>query len=174
VKRGLRRISQISQISITNLSLKVLKTILPKAILTVGQKTWDQGVKSKNYNHFARALTIFETIINDFSGSDVIADAYYFAGECYGVLGQREKKIQYFQAVVDSWPDYKATFHCQNIIGSYYEILVRNGQMSASQADPVIKQAYENLVQSYPGCPPAQRAIMWLNSYNERVKGGQQ
>ncbi|MBN1974575.1 MAG: tetratricopeptide repeat protein, partial [Sedimentisphaerales bacterium] len=129
------------------------------------------GEKVKKY--YTKACVAWERIIQDLPESDKIAQAYRFAGECYGVLGQSDKMIENYQIVVDKWPQYNLAWHLQFMIGRHYEMVKRNGKMTESEADTIIKQAYERLIQNYPNCPPAKGVIRWLDSYNARVKGGQ-
>ena len=127
------------------------------------------GQKVKDY--YAKALGVWERLIEELPDSDVTAQAYHFAAECCGVLGEPQKEIEYFQRAADNWPNYKNAYHCQFMVGRLCEILKRNGRMPALEADPIINQAYRKVAQNYPDCAWAKYATKWLDSYNAREKG---
>ena len=119
----------------------------------------------KLIGYYKRACTIWERILREFPDSDIIPKVYYFAGQSYGVLGQSEKEIEYYQKVVDTWPDYNLAAHIQFMIARYYENLVRIGKMSEIEASPKLRKAYENLINNYPDFSASNRAAAWFDSH---------
>ena len=128
-----------------------------------------KGEKVKKY--YERACSAWERIIQDLPDSDVTPQAYHFAGECYGVLSQSDKMVEYYQKVVDMWPDYKGSSHLQTMIIRYYENLKRDGQITKTQADQILRKGYENLINNYPDWPLTKLAFVWLESHEATEKG---
>lgn len=132
-------------------------------------------VTQKAQEHFAAALGKWELIINRVPGTpEVTARAYDFAGLCNRYLNRFDIAIKCFQMVADRWPEYEYAGHLQYLVGRTGEYLKESGQVAASEADPVIKAAYEQLLAKYPGCPGARSARDWLSRYTQAQKGGDQ
>jgi tetratricopeptide (TPR) repeat protein len=81
-------------------------------------------------------------------------------------LGQYQKGIDYYQQIVDSWPDYKYAWHAQFFVGMYYEKLRDSGDLPPSEADPKIEQAYKAVIEKYPDCSSVRHACLRLGSIN--------
>ena len=70
---------------------------------------------------------------------------------CYSQeLGDYQKGIDYYQQVVDNWPDYQFAWHAQFFVGMYYEKLRNSGRLPELEANPKIEQAYQAVVEKYP------------------------
>ena len=81
-------------------------------------------------------------------------------------MGEYENAIEYYQTVVDNWPDYEHAWSAQYLIGSCYERLRSSGSLPESEANSKIEQAYEAVVEKYPDCSlvkPALQKLGWLN-----------
>jgi len=149
-------------------------TDLPEEIFTVGEKYYNkafkyekQGLKAEAIACFRRALTVWEKIITQLPPSAPnTARAYNFGAVCYRRLGQHEKAIEYYQKVVDDWPDYEYAWDALFRIGRTYENLKTLGITSKIEADPEIKAAYELLLEKYPDCRAAKHARRWLSRHN--------
>jgi TolA-binding protein len=108
--------------------------------------------------------------------SPTTAQAHYFSAACYRDLGDYAKAIEYYETVVDLWPDYEYAWNAQFLIGHSYEHLRNAGAVPVAEANPRIKAAYDQVVQKYPDCPAARAARNWLsNPVNCRCtdQGGQ-
>jgi TolA-binding protein len=148
-------------------------TDLPEEIFTIGEKYYTkafkyekQGLKAEAIDCFRRALTVWEKIITQLPPSAPnTARAYSFAADCYRRLGQHQKAIEYYQRVVDDWPDHEYAWNALFRVGRTYENLKTLGITSKSEADPKIKAAYEQLLKKYPDCKAARIARRWLTSH---------
>ena len=158
--------------------------ILPKAVHFMAGGYWDRALSEPRQNrrkterakeYFRKALVEWERIITQFPEVPfTTAQAHHFAAECYRRFGQHEKAIEYYQKIIDNWPEYKPTGQMQFMIGYIYRHLKRMGAISESEADPKIKAAFEQVVQNYPDCKAAGAAHSWLNLYNAKsTEGGQ-
>ena len=77
-------------------------------------------------------------------------------------LGQYAEGIEYYQHIVDNWPEYEFAWHAQYFVGMYYERLLRAGGITKSEADPLIEQAYQAVIEKYPDCSLAGHACLKL------------
>lgn len=167
---------------------------LPKAIFLIGEQSWSQALverrKSKQItdpnnritsngipelndkakDYLTKAHTVWERIIKELPSTTITAQAYHMSAECYRLLGQNQQAINYYQEVVNSWPDYESAFHCQYMIGRIYKNLKRADIIPESDANLLIKDAYEQLAANYPDCPPAGAALRWLDNYKEMIR----
>lgn len=156
--------------------------ILPKAIALMAEGYWEQALferrqdqDAKADDHFKKALAEWEKIATQFPDIPFTsAQAYHFAGNCYRHFKQYEKANEYYQKVIDNWPDYQYAWHLQYMIGLTYKHLKETGAIPESEADPAIKAAYERVVKNYPDCKAAKAASAWLDYYNKKsTEGGQ-
>ncbi len=149
---------------------------LPEAIFRVGEQYYNEafrmekeGLDAKAKDHFTKAAAVWERIITKLpSSAPYTAHAYNFSADCYRRLGQHEKSIEYYQRVVDDWPDYEYAWDALFRIGRNYEELKKSGLMSKSEADPKIRAAYEQLLEKYPNCKAARYAQRWLGRHNSK------
>jgi len=81
--------------------------------------------------------------------------AYYFIGVSYRWLGEYARAAEYFQTMVDEWPDFEHGWSAQYYVGLCYEELAGRKVISKEQAEPIVVEAYEKLLERYPGCPTA-------------------
>ena len=156
------------------------KSELPKAILSVGQATWDQALaerrkagsdrspdKKDNY-YFSKALYCWEIIINDFPESSVTAQAFFYTGEIYRNLHQYNEAIEYYQAVVENYPEYENAWTAQYQIAKTYKLLIDINAMTESEAEIQMENAYKQVVELFPDCPGVKYARRWLDFFNEK------
>jgi len=150
---------------------------LPRAVFKIGEEYYNKAFNTKGdpnspdakpEEYYRKALAVWERIIKELPdpNSTIAAHAYYFSAVCYRRLGRCEKAIEYYQKIVDNWPDYEYAWNALFLIGRSYEDLKESGVISKSQADPKIKAAYEQLLEKYPDCPAAKIAQRWLNRHN--------
>jgi len=168
---------------------------LAEAIFDVGSKYWDIARTERNKinlkpgpnnpippnlrqwpilddkikGNYTKAHVIWERIIKELSSSSTTAQACHMVAECHRKLSQEQQAIEYYQTVVNNWPDYQYAWHCQYMIGRIYKDLKNSNTIPESDADLIIKDTFERLVENYPDCPPARSASIWLNNYQERI-----
>jgi len=152
---------------------------LPEVVFVIGEQYYYKAFsykkdaqEAKMKEHFAKAIAVWERIITELPESDstAAAHAHYFSAVCYDQLAEYENAIEYYQKVVDNWPDYEYAWGALFKVGRRYEKMVKSGLISKSQAGPKIKAAYEELLEKYPTCQGAKHARYWLdhqqNKYN--------
>jgi len=145
--------------------------LLPKVVFRIGEKYFNMALQNKNKGlaaeseeNFLKAIAVCERIILELSPSGTMAETYLFSGVCYRRIGQHRKAIEYYQKVVSDWPDYRYAWSAQMRIAFTYEYLRNNGIIPQSEADILIKAAFEAVVENYPNCPAAPAARSRLNS----------
>ena len=146
---------------------------LPEEIFSIGEKYYHKafqyeqdGLKAEALDCFKKALGVWEKIITQLpSSAPNTARAYNFGADCYRRLGKYQKAIEYYQMVVDDWPDYEYAWNAQFLIGRTYENLKESGLISKLEADLKTKAAYEQILKKYPECKAARIAQRWLASY---------
>jgi tetratricopeptide (TPR) repeat protein len=110
---------------------------------------------------------VWERITQQLPPSITTPEAYYAAAVVYSQeLGEYQKGIDYYQKVVDNWPDYEFAWHAQYFVGKYYEILRDSGIVSESEANSKIEQAYKAVVEKYPDSESAPSAALKLARMN--------
>ena len=94
------------------------------------------------------------------------AHAWFYSGFAYKKMGNYAKTIEYYQEVVDRWPDYQYAWNAQCMIGECYEKLIRQGSLSQAEAEPLIEQAYKLVIENYRDSSLAGRACLKLAEMN--------
>ena len=144
---------------------------LPTAIFQIGEEYYNKAMDDVNEGrneqakeHFRKALAIWERIVTELPESDATATAhaYYFSAGCYRKLGKYEKAVEHFQTVVDTWPNYQYAWSAQCLIGECYEKLRDSGAISEAEANPLIEQAYQAVIEKYPDCSLVGHACLKL------------
>ena len=136
--------------------------ILPAAdwaVLVIGEEYYlDAHTDSKTCATLAdngkellpKAIAIWQQVIENMPESAHTPEAWYFSGAAYRKMGDIERMISCYQAVVDGWPEFKFNWSAQPLIGWGYEALKQRGLMTAEEADPLIEDAYLETFAKYP------------------------
>lgn len=149
---------------------------LPQALWQIGQQYYNNAVryyradlKEQAGDYYRKAIALRERIIQESPHSDLVPKAYFTAAIIYSQeLHEYEKGIEYFQKVVDNWPDYKYADDTQYSIGRYYERLRNSGGISAAEANPKIEAAYQAVVEKYPDSDSAKYAAQKLEQMRHK------
>jgi tetratricopeptide (TPR) repeat protein len=88
---------------------------LPRAISRIGKEYFNQAFWEENEgrheqakDYFRKAIIVFERIIQGLPPSPTYTpDAYYFSAVCYESVGEYEKAMEFYQKIIDNWPDYE-------------------------------------------------------------------
>jgi len=148
---------------------------LPEAILYVGHGYYTKarlkekdGLDDEAKEYYRKAITVWERVITDLPPSTGTSpEAYYVSAVVYSQeLGDYLKGIDYYQKVVDSWPDYTFAWHAQFFVGKYYEKLRNSGVIPESEANSKIEQAYKAVVENYPDSKSVPNAALRLARIN--------
>jgi tetratricopeptide (TPR) repeat protein len=152
---------------------------LPEAVFVVGEQYYNKAFRCKKENldieakeNFQKAIAVWERIITDLPSSPFIPQAYNFMAICYDRLGQYGTAIKYYQQVLDDWSDYQHACYTQFQIGRCYERLKNAGTLTRTEADTLIRTAYQAVVKNYPDCSLVKAAQNWLDYNKKPVKGG--
>ena len=128
-----------------------------------------EGLDVKAGEYFTKVIALGERIREQSPASPATIEAHLITGECYRRLGEHEKAVEYFQQVVDDWPDYQYACNAQCIIGECYEKLRDSGALPESEANPLIEQAYQAVIEKYPDCSLAGHAHLKLSQLSSEM-----
>jgi tetratricopeptide (TPR) repeat protein len=144
--------------------------VLPNAVAEMASGYYNEallkeseGLSEEAKWYYQKAIAECQRIVTDLPETPYItAEACYFVGICLERLGRNGEAIQYYQKVVDKWPDFEYAWNAQFLVGRNYELLSRSGVVTKSEVYLRIKTAYEKVIQKYPNCPAAKAAQTWL------------
>jgi tetratricopeptide (TPR) repeat protein len=148
---------------------------LAAAIFQVGEKYYNKALSYKKNKlepemkeNFEKTIAVWERVITDLPISDAYTPRfYYITAVIYSQeMGEYRKGIEYYQKVVDNWPDYEFAWHAQFFVGMYYEKLRNSGGLPKSEANPKIEKAYKAVLEKYPDSESAPYAALKLGYVN--------
>jgi tetratricopeptide (TPR) repeat protein len=142
---------------------------LPQAVFRIGEEYYERASSAENEGDvfeskelFRKAIAIWERILTELPESAITSQAYVASAECYRRLGEHEIALVYHSAVVDNWPDSEFAWCAQSNIGRVLEHLKKAGTIPKSEADSLIEDAYNRVLQNYPDSPAAAAARNWF------------
>jgi tetratricopeptide (TPR) repeat protein len=149
---------------------------LPTAIFQIGEEYYNKAFntkgdpnlpEAKTKEYFQKALAVWERIIQKLPPSPTTPQAYWCSAVVYSQeLGEYQKGIEYYQHVVDTWPDYDYAWSAQLLVGRYYQRLRDTGGMPESEANSQIEHAYQAVLDNYPDSEAAAQAALELGRWN--------
>jgi tetratricopeptide (TPR) repeat protein len=149
---------------------------LPTAIFMLGEEYYNKAFNTKGdpnspdakpEEYYRKALAIWERIIQKLPPSPTTPQAYWCSAVVYSQeLGEYQKGIEYYQHVVDTWPDYEYAWSAQFLIGRYYQRLRDTGGMPESEANSQFEHAYQAVLDNYPDSEAATQAALELGRWN--------
>jgi tetratricopeptide (TPR) repeat protein len=153
---------------------------LPPALWVVTEDYYDlafrcenQGLDAKADEYFRKVISAGQAILKQWPDSVAGPEICHISGICYERVDEYPKAINYYQKVVDEWPDYEHAWEAQFRIAKMSKWLILNGAKSDSEAHAVVKSAFKQLVESYPDCPAAEGARNWLEGNVKSTEGAQ-
>jgi len=153
---------------------------LPAAVWATAEEYYDlafrcekQGLDAKAKEYFTKVISTGQAILNQWPDSPAGPEICHISAICCERLSEYENAIQYYQRAVDNWSDYEYAWHIQFMIARTYECLRQSGTIPEADLDPVIKDAYQQLLERYPDCPVAKAARTRLDYYNQINQGVQ-
>ncbi len=154
--------------------------ILPQAVLIMADGYWERALLRERQGRYEQANTDYqktidqcESIVRQFTENpNISAEACYFSGASYAQMGDYQTAIEYYQMVVDNFPDFGLAWSAQFLIGHITKSLRNEGIIPKSEADVTIRAAYERVLQNYPDSPAAAAARDWLD-HNPKPKEGE-
>jgi len=125
---------------------------------SIRQKQSEQG---KDY--FAKAENVWNRIIiENLPGGNETPYIIYFAASSRQQLNRWDDAIEYYQKVVNDWPDFKYAGGAQCAVGWCYEELRNEGKAPKETVNPLIEEAYKEVINKYPDCYIANYAALRL------------
>ncbi len=152
---------------------------LPEVVFEIGEKYYNkawayekEGSDAEARRDFAKAMALWNRIITELPvSSPYTQHAWYFTGVCYRRhLADYAKTLEYYQKVVDEWPNYEYAWSAQCLIGECYEKLRDSGSLPESEANPEIDQAYMAVIEKYPDCSLFGHACLKLARAYEKTE----
>lgn len=123
----------------------------------------NRGLETQSQAHYEKALRIYQRVITDLPPSAATARAYYLSGMHLAQnLDEYPEGIDFFQAVVDNWPDCEHASNAQYYVGMYYGKLKDLGDLAPSEANSKIRKAYTAVVENYKDSRPFESALLEL------------
>jgi tetratricopeptide (TPR) repeat protein len=114
---------------------------------------------------YRKGLAIWEKILNDFPPTSYTPEVCCSMGRCHRELGEYQESIDFYQKVVDYYPDYPFAWHALFMVGRTYESLGESGFIYESEAKAKTEHAYKQLLEKYPDCKAARIARSWLSRH---------
>ena len=126
------------------------------ALYLIAEKCYVEGQKA-DANHvpdqklIALSAEILQKyVLGKISGKGNKASAYYMMAIDNYDLGNSAKTIEYANTMLQLNDNHQYAFIMPHLIGNSYEKMKNDGQISASQADTQIENAYKNLLTKFP------------------------
>jgi len=113
---------------------------------------------------FQQAVAVWAKAIDQLPGFDYTAEGACLSGNIYLRLENYQKAADCFQKVVNDCPMYHRRWLALSMAGYTYEQMKQKGLLSAKEADPKIRAAYQEIVEVYSESEGAVAARMWLNN----------
>ena len=135
---------------------------LAQSIIGLGDNNDAEAV----VNHLIANLTTDFPI--DTSLPAEVAEAFYYAGDCYNKLGDYAKSIESYQRVVNDCPSYHLAWNALFMVGRNYQSLKESNITTELEADTMTRMAYEQVLEQYPDCKAVKIAKYWLSHHNSK------
>jgi len=132
----------------------------------------NEGQDAKAKQYFTKVIRTGEAVMNQWPDSAAGPEICHILAICYERLSEYTKAIEYYQKVVDDWPDYEHAWEAQFRIAKMSKWLILTGAKSDLEGDAAIKTAFKKLVERYPDCPAAEGARNWLEGNIKSSEGG--
>jgi len=146
---------------------------LPRIVFHIGEEYFLQASKIKGIDdnqakdYFQKAISVWQRVI-----TKLPASATYTSRSCYITavvysqeLHEYQKSIEYYQMVVNNWPEYKYADNAHFFLACCFEKLASLGIISEADAAAQIRQTCERLLANYPDSQMAIVAYKLLKRY---------
>ncbi len=143
-----------------------LRRIATEYYLTAGELR-RHGLEEQKRQYLQRARGVWGRIIDRTDESfPSTAVAYYFSGVVCRRLREYQQGVNYFQTVVQNWPDYQHAWLAQYQVVRCYEKLESEGRVPTAVAAAEICRACEKLITDYPDCHEVHEARRLLDHWS--------
>jgi len=125
---------------------------ITKAGLQLGRMlTFERDWADAAAGYFYDAIEVKNRIIKDLTKTNVTAETLFGMGVIYSQeLGNSEKGIEYFEALLDRYPEHENNDYTHYLLCRYYKQLKREGRIEAAQADVKIESNMKAIIENYP------------------------
>ena len=147
---------------------------LPEAVVGIGERgyyprAWassEEGDQQLAKIYFQKLISLYENHVLDKLSNEIIKpEVYMLLGVSYGRLDDYQQSIFYYERCLSEFPNGLYAGNYQFMVGRNYEKMLEAGQISKSEAIPLITNAYEKLLEDHPDCKVAPIAKRWLASH---------
>jgi ABC-type branched-subunit amino acid transport system substrate-binding protein len=146
---------------------------LTDAVPREAESLWIQAEKAEKSGNMQNAISLWERIIRNYSGTTVSARAYYKIGNAYLEKGQAERALQHFDYLVFSYPQWDGVglaklgqLRSWWLLGKKKDVL--EGALplwEASGSQPEVQVGLSRLmIQAYQAEGDLQTAFDWLSA----------
>jgi tetratricopeptide (TPR) repeat protein len=172
---------------------------LPMVLINQGKSYWDKAreeqkrtnprpdmkappannekvLNQKAKDDFETARIIWEKMTTELPNANLSSEAHHYIALVYDeIFKDYQKALEHYQIVVDKWPNYQRAAHCQYMVGQLYSALQRSGKLSAAEAEPKIKDAYEKFLEQSTDVNKGTvfTAQKWLDVYEKLLPEAQ-
>jgi tol-pal system protein YbgF len=112
-------------------------------------------IKAKKYNE---AIAALQKMLKKYPSGQFAANAHYWLGELYGLLGKNDQSAVEFSTVVENYPDSPKVSDAQLKLGLIY---------AAQFKWPDAKSAFKRVINQYPGTASARLASEQLKQIKQ-------
>jgi TolA-binding protein len=166
---------------------------LPEALHVTASGYYDRALELQNQNRkppaseappilqeppqqvresYAKAIEKWSILLQRYPRvTNASAMALYCSAVSYSAMGEPAKAVECYQTLLAQWPEDERNHHALLRLPDLYKQMILKGVLSEQQARPLIKAAYEKLVQKYPDSPVAQIARERIRFYATPVEG---
>ena len=147
---------------------------LPYAVFVIGEEYFKKGFPNgyrtpsdSGREELQKCLAVWSRIISDAPDDIHLAYSYYYSAIAYRYLNDYQKSTAYFEKITADWPDYEYAWNAQYLIGENLEKQKSAGLLTSEQADPLIRQAYQEMIEQYPDSSLADNAQRRLEALSQ-------
>ena len=140
-----------------------------KAVFVVGEEYYnvadvmrEQAMPSVAKGEYLKAIAVWGKNRTSLSDPEHIQYALYYSAMAYRFSGESILAAEYFQTVVDDWPDFELAWRAQASIAEIYYGLFKKDMMGREDALPKIRLASDEVLRKWPTCP-ASESMRLLN-----------
>jgi TolA-binding protein len=127
-----------------------------------------EGKPNEASSDFSKAAVIWEKILADYPNVSRVDQVCCWLGDIYFRQGKYADSQRCFQQVVNDHSEYKYVWHAYFMAGRNFEKMNTSGLISEAEALPLIRAAYEEVVNKYPTCQWAGYAQNWITNNNTK------
>ena len=121
---------------------------------------------------FEKAIGKWSIILQQFPDVPSVGpEALYFSAISYSRQGDPAKAAEYYQALLERWPDDERNHQALLSLPNLYKEMVLKGLLTDQQANPLIRAAYDQFIRKYPNSPAAEMARQQVRYYGAITEG---